>query len=180
MKINYNELTRLAEIVRVARRGLGRLALASLRLLRSEEARVRDVDVLVAHVKIPGPYQRLEGAVRKRRPRRPVRRIDLSDERCKQGNTSVTLPMGEHMKRSSPSTSASHRRRLAKDSGLHPLFCAYVFRSTKCSNSITSTLPSSCCALAAKDPTRLRDTDRTAKSFLTKTAVPARLMSAHA
>jgi hypothetical protein len=84
------------------------------------------------------------------------------------------------IKRSSPSTSASHRRRLAKDSGLHPLFCAYVFRSTKCSNSITSTLPSSCCALAAKDPTRLRDTDRTAKSFLTNTAVPARLMSAHA
>lgn len=84
------------------------------------------------------------------------------------------------IKISSPSTSASHRRRLAKDSGLHPLFCAYVFRRTKVSNSITSTLPSSCCALAAKAPTRLRDTDRTAKSFLTKTAVPARLMSAHA
>ena len=84
------------------------------------------------------------------------------------------------IKRNSPSTSASHRRRLAKDSGLHPLFCAYVFRRTKVSNSITSTLPSSCCALAAKDPTRLRDTDRTAKSFLTNTAVPARLMSAHA
>ena len=84
------------------------------------------------------------------------------------------------MKINSPSTSASHRRRLAKDSGLHPLFCAYVFRRTKCSNSITSTLPSSCCALAAKAPTSVRDTDRTAKSFLTKTAVPARLMSAHA
>ena len=96
MKINYNELTRLAEIVRVARRGLGRLALASLWFLRREEARVRDVDVLVAHVKVPGPYQRLQGAVRKRRPRRSVRRIDLSDERCKQGNTSVTLPVQMH------------------------------------------------------------------------------------
>mmetsp|Transcript_11579 Transcript_11579/g.46637 ORF Transcript_11579/g.46637 Transcript_11579/m.46637 type:complete len:218 (-) Transcript_11579:441-1094(-) len=78
--------------------------------------------------------------------------------------------------------SASHRRRFAKDSSVHPLFCAYVFNRTNVPNSRSSTLPSSCADTSPSPPlvppVRLRRTEMTSTSFLTSTAVPARLASA--
>mmetsp|Transcript_11711 Transcript_11711/g.50500 ORF Transcript_11711/g.50500 Transcript_11711/m.50500 type:complete len:207 (+) Transcript_11711:227-847(+) len=73
------------------------------------------------------------------------------------------------------STSASHRRRFANDSRVHPLFCAYVFNRTNERNSRSSTLPSSCASPG--EAVKLRRTETTSTSFLTSTAQPARLTS---